>query len=67
MLDEDRLEMRVDKAGYEVDEFLEGPGGREGLRSSRHNDAENANGVGGGSYRHLDGGASREKLRRQDE
>jgi len=58
--------MRADKARYEVDEFLKGRGGREGLRGGRRYAAENANGGGGGSYGHLDGGASREKLRRQD-
>ena len=47
MLDDDGLEMCADKAGYEVDEFLESRGGREGLRSGRRYAAENVNGGGG--------------------
>ena len=66
VLDKDRLEIHVDKAGYVVDDFLDGRGGREGLRGGRYYANKNANSGGGGLYRHLDGGASREKLRRQD-
>jgi len=67
VLDENRLEMCVDKAEYKVGKFLEGQGGREGLRAGRRYTTENANSGGCGLYGHLNGGASREKLRRQDE